>query len=57
MDAGVRQILQTEEAAICIQLDYLLPELRKRKLVNDLEFRLLSDEKRIPDEKTELYFV
>ena len=53
MDAGIRQVLQTnqEEAVTCIQLDYLLPELRKRKLVTDLEFRLLSDEKRMSDEK------
>ena len=53
MDAEVRQILQAnlEEAATCIQLDYLLPELRKRKLVNDLEFCFLSDERRMPDEK------
>ena len=51
--AGIRQILQTnlEEAAIYIKLEYLLPELRKRKLVTDLEFRQLSDEKRICDEK------
>ena len=52
--AGVRQVLQTnqEEAAIYIQLDYLLPELRKRKLVTDLEFRQLSDERfRTTDEK------
>ena len=54
MDAArVRQVLQTnqEEAAIYIQLDYLLPELRKRKLVTDLEFRQLSEEKRMSDEK------
>ena len=53
MDAArVRQVLQTnQEAAIYIQLDYLLPELRKRKLVTDLEFRQLSDERRMPDER------
>jgi len=52
MDAGVRQVLQTsqEEAIMCIQLGYLLPELRKRKLVTDLEFRQFSDEKRMTDE-------
>ena len=53
MDAGVRQVLQNsqEEAVICIQLSYLLPELRKRKLVTDLEFRQYSDEKRAADER------
>lgn len=53
METGVRQVLQTnqEEAAICIQLDYLLPELRRRKLVTDLEFRQLSDDKRMSDDK------
>ena len=53
MDAVARQVLQAnqEEAAIYIQLDYLLPELRKRKLVNDSELLLLSDERRMPDEK------
>ena len=55
MDAAViRQILQTnlEEVAIYIKLDYLLPELRKRKLVTDLEFRQLCDENwRTSDEK------
>ena len=53
MDTGVRQLLQTnqDEAAICIQLYYLLPELRKRKLVTDLEFRQFSDERKTAEEK------
>ena len=53
MDTGVRQLLQTnhEEATICIQLYYLLPELRKRKLVTDLEFRQFSDDKKTAEEK------
>ena len=53
MDVGVRQVLQTsqEEAVICIQLGCLLPELRKRKLVTDSEFRQYSDEKRTSDER------
>lgn len=53
MDAKVREVLQTNqgEAAIYIQLGYLLPELRKRNLVTDLEFRQLSDDRRMPDEK------
>ena len=53
MDVGVRQLLQTnqEEAAICIQLYYLLPELRKRNLVTDMEFRRLSDDKKTPEDK------
>ena len=55
MDSGVRQILQSiQEEAICIQLDYLLPELRKRRLVTDSEYRKLSDDRRIPDEKNKL---
>ena len=53
MDTGVRQLLQTnqEEATICIDLYYLLPELRKRKLVTDLEFRQFSDERKTPEDK------
>ena len=46
-------MLQTsqEEAVICIQLGYLLPHLRSRKLVTDLEFRQYSDERRTSDER------
>ena len=46
-------MLQTsqEEAVICIQLGYLLPELRKRKLVTDSEFRQYSDEQRTSNER------
>ena len=53
MDTGIHQILQMsqEEAVICIQLEYLLPELQKRKLVTDIEFHQLSDEWKLPDEK------
>lgn len=53
MDAGVRQVLQTnqEEAGICIQLYYLLPELRKRNLVTDMEFRQFYDDKKTSEEK------
>ena len=53
MDTKVRQLLQTnqEEAAICIQLCYLLPELRKRNLVTDSEFRQLSDERKTSEDK------
>ena len=53
MDARVHRVLRTsqEEAALYIQLDYLLPELLKRKLVTESEYQQLSDDKRIPDEK------
>ena len=43
--------MNQEEAVICIQLDYLLPELQKRKLVTDFEFQQLSDKSSMPDEK------
>lgn len=53
MDARVHRVLQTsqEEAATSIQLDYLLPELLKRKLVTESEYHQLSDDKRMLDEK------
>lgn len=53
MDTGVRHLLQTnqEEVMICVQVYYLLPELRKRKLITDLEFRQLSDDKKTTEEK------
>ena len=48
MDAGLRHILQTlqGEAAVYIELNYLLPELRKRNLVTEEEFLHLSDDRR-----------
>ena len=54
--ADVHRVLQTnqEEAVIRIQLDYLLPELHKRKLVTDLEFRQLSDDRKTSDEKNRI---
>ena len=52
MDApAVRQLLQAnqEEAVLCIQLDYLLPELRTRKLLTDSEYRqFTSDDRKTP---------
>ena len=39
------------EAVTCIELDYLLPELQKRKLVSELEFQQLSDKSSMPEEK------
>ena len=43
--------MNQEEAVMCIQLDYLLPELQKRKLVTDFEFQQLSDESSTSEEK------
>ena len=51
--AGVHHLLQTnqEEAMVCIHPYYLLPELRKQKLVTDLEFCQLSDADKTLEEK------
>ena len=53
LDAGLRNILQSEQSAITltIQLGYLLPILRKRRLVTEQEYQQLSNEKESDSEK------